>query len=715
MTTLALTPEVTALPGLRQELRIEQGAALVTGAPSWTVFDPVRHLFFQIGKIEFRIFSKWARGSFDGLSDDLRGEGLDEEEVDGAIGRVVEFSLANHLTIKPMGDTVATFARERDARRQAWWKWLVDHYLFFRMPLIKPAAFLERTLPRVAPLWSPTALAIFAALALFGLLLVSRQWDAFMASFLYFFSWQGVMAYGFGLSTVKVIHELGHAYTATRFGCRVPSMGVSFLVMFPVLYTDTTGAWRLTSRRQRLAIDCAGVAAELMVASIATLIWVVLPDGPVRSIIFVLASSSWIISLGVNLNPFMRFDGYYILSDLLGIPNLQQRAFALGRWRMRELLFGLNENPPESFPIVTARVLTLYAWITWIYRLALFLGIAVLVYAMFFKLLGIALFLVEIIVFVARPIWSELKAWRLRRKAIAKTWRGKAWIVGVIMLFVLAFIPLDRHVSAPAILAPIDAAPIVSSDPARIDAVRVKNGQHVKTGDILFELSAPELDATRSENGIRIAQLEAQLAHGASDDKDLADRSVLERELARERAMASGVAERRNRLVLRAPVDGVVTDLDLQVHAGRWVSGAEVLARVVTPGRYDIQAYVDEGDAWRVSDGASAQFVPDDLAQSSRPAKIVERAAAAVELLDQPILASTQGGAIAVSVDENKHLRPRTALYRMRLLAPIEQVTSNAIIQPVPGRVSIAAQGTSLVDSLFRAFGRIMRRESSLS
>ncbi len=715
MTTIALDAPAPTLPGLRQELQIEPGAPLVNGAPSWTLFDPVRHVFFQLGRIEFRIFSRWASGSFEGIGADLEREGLDAEEADAAVGQVVEFSLANRLTLTPMGDTVATLNAERANAKREWWKWLVDHYLFFRIPLVKPATFLERTLPRVAPLWSSNALAFFAALAVLGLFLVSRQWDAFMTSFLYFFSWQGVIAYGFGLSAVKVVHELGHAYTATRFGCRVPSMGVSFLVMFPVLYTDTTGAWRLTSRKKRLAIDCAGVAAELMVASISTLVWVMLPEGSVRSIFFVLATSSWVMSLAVNLNPMMRFDGYYVLSDLLDIPNLQSRAFALGRWRLREVLFRLEEEPPEQMPPRLERGIVLYAWAIWIYRLILFFGIALLVYHMFFKLLGIILFIVEIGVFIARPVVNELRAWNDRRSAILGTRRGQILGLGLIGLTLLAFLPIDRHVSAPAVLTPISAIPIVSGDPAQIAKVLVRNGERVKAGMVLFELDAPELDASRTQSGVKIKRIEEQLARGASDARDLSDRAVLESQLASERAAASGIEKRRDHLVLRAPIDGIVTDLEPGTHPGRWLGGSEALARIITPGRYDIQAYVNEDDVWRIDDAARGRFVPDDPVQSSRAAKLVERAAAALQYLDQPLLASTNGGVIAVNQDDQKRLRPRAALYRMRFVAQLDNTLPSGMMQPIAGEIQIKAQSTSFVDGVLRFFTRVMRRETSVN
>ena len=242
-----------------------------------------------------------------------------------------------------------------------------------------------------------------------------------------------------------------------------------------------------------MMIDCAGVGAELMVASICTLLWSFVPDGSLRSGLFVLATTSWIASLVINLSPFMRYDGYYILSDALGVPNLQPRSFALMKWWLRELLFDLGEAPPEQFPRHLERGLILYAVVTCIYRLILFVGIAILVYHMFFKALGIILFVVEMVVFVGRPIFNELSAWWVRRDAIVANKRGRIFGFVLIGLAVIAVLPLDRSVSAPAVLSPIGDAPLVSGDPAQIAKIHVSNGDVVAAGTPIMTLLSPDL------------------------------------------------------------------------------------------------------------------------------------------------------------------------------------------------------------------------------
>ena len=153
-----------------------------------------------------------------------------------------------------------------------------------------------------------TTTALVLLLGFIGLYIVGRQWGAFTSTFLYFFNLQGLTFYFISLVFIKILHELAHAYTAVRYGCKVPTMGVALLVMFPILYTDMSDTWRVKSAMERIHVGAAGMIMELYIACIATFCWGFLPEGMLKSAAFILASTSWMLSLAINSNVLMRFD-----------------------------------------------------------------------------------------------------------------------------------------------------------------------------------------------------------------------------------------------------------------------------------------------------------------------------------------------------------------------------------------------------------------------
>jgi len=315
------------------------------------------------------------------------------------------------------------------------------------------------------------------------------------------------------------------------------ALGIAFLVLMPVLYTDTTGAWRLRSRRERLLIDCAGMMAELGVAAIATLLWVILPDGTLRSVAFILATTSWVMSLAINITPFMRFDGYYVLSDIAGI---------------------------------------------------------------------------------------------------------------------------DREIA---------------------------------------------------RRRVQIAELEARSDRATADAEDRANLRVLGSDLAGHRLALAGLVAQREKLSLAAPADGTITDIAEMMSPGRWLNGSEPIARLISPQRHDVQAYVNESDLWRLRLGAAARFVPDIANEASRPAKLDEIASAAAEQVEFPALASVNGGPIPVNQHEAGALKPLKAIYRVHLSVPIEAAARNQLAQRRSGVIVIHARPSSPLLAFFRRLGRVWQAE----
>ena len=360
------------IPYLREDLEILRGSSREDGSPAWLLYDALRNKYFTLGLTAFRLIKNWMGGvDIKVFEKKINNEGIETNTKE--IENFINFLQLNNLIVQPRGQKANVLLQQKNAQKKNWAYFLIHSYLFFKIPLVKPDEWLGKTLKYVKVLGSKKFRNIIYILGFIGICLVIQQFEAFINTFLYFFSFKGLMLYFLTLVFVKSLHELGHGYVSKYFGSRVSAIGIAFLVFFPFLYTDTTDAWRLRNHKERLLINFAGILTELHLALISTFLWAILPDGVLKSVAFFIATTSWISSLAINVSPFMRFDGYYVFSDWLKAENLQPRSFSLARWQLREILFGFNHSPPEDLNPSRRWTFILYAWLTWVYRFFIFL------------------------------------------------------------------------------------------------------------------------------------------------------------------------------------------------------------------------------------------------------------------------------------------------------------------------------------------------------
>lgn len=694
------------LPSLRADLQLSSAAPALDGSPRWTLADPVRGRYFKLGTAAMRLLRHWSLGDAEQVlraANREPGLPLDGSELE----QLLEF-LRGHDLISALDDQQrASYRLKALAQQQSLWQILLHQYLFFRIPLWRPDAFLNRAWPWLQR-FGPRLLryGLPATLAL-GVFLVSRDWQRFVGTFPHLFSLGGAMAFGVALFFAKLCHEFGHAFMAKRAGCRVQSMGVAFMVLLPMFYTDVSDAWRVNDRRARLLIGAGGVLAELLLACIALLAWSLLPDGPARTAAFMLASATWITTLVVNLNPFMRFDGYFLISDFWQVDNLQGRAFALCRWRLREFLFGYGALAPEPWSPKMQRRLLIWGYGSWLWRAALFFGIALAVYHLFFKVLGIFLMLVELVWFIFLPIMREWRQWWSRREQ-AHAPRVLLSALALLGLLLLLIVPWRSSVELPTMLEAGRASALHAPTAARVKAVKVTDGQQVAQGDVLIELESPDLESRLAivRREIKIQQL--LMRRQASRSETAADAGIVEQRLAEAVAEYRGLSAQRERLLLRAPHAGSVRDLLPNMTVGRWLSTRDALARVVEDGAR-LRGYLAEAELWRVKPGANGRFIADDPMHPALAVQLNEIDTNGVAYVDQEALTSDHHGPIAVRRDQQQRAEPVQAQYGVRLSV---STTASTPTQPLRGVVVLQGSGESLLGVAWRRVAALGVRES---
>ncbi|WP_374523482.1 HlyD family efflux transporter periplasmic adaptor subunit [Hydrogenophaga sp.] len=700
----------TAWPLLREDLALLPGPCLPDGQPSWTLHDPARNLFFRIDWPSFEMLSRWRLGDGQRIARDIAQNttlNLDADDVSG----LARFLEQNQLVRPQSGDSARHMAERWAAMRSSWLKWLVHHYLFFRVPLVRPDAWLTRWQPVADRLASAGFLWLTLAALLSGLVQVVRHWESFTSSLVDTFNLEGLAAYGVALFVVKALHELGHAFTAKRHGCRVPTMGLAFLVMWPVAYTDTNEAWKLSSAWQRLHVAAAGIATELVIAAWATLAWALLPDGALRSAAFVLATTSWVATLAINASPFMRFDGYFILADALDMPNLHERSFALARWQLREGLFGLKEAPPEHFSPWRHRSLVAFAWLTWLYRLVLFIGIALMVYHLFFKLLGIVLFVIEIVWFILKPVQSEWRAWRERAGAIRASRRTRRTLLGLGLGLLLMTVPWPLSVSASALLRPMNVWPIHAPAGAYLAQLPVAHGSRVSAGQTLVHLASPALGARVRAALARVERLRRQAGTAAFAEESRQQWLSMHESLVTAESELDALHAETRRLTPVAPWPGVVLDLDPDLQPGQWVARDERLAILVQENSsWMVETWLDEDDVARIQVGAKARFHRDSGIGGTVALKVSAIDKDTSRVLARPELAAVNGGHVLVR-HSNQQLVPERAIYRVQLEVIGAPADVGDASQSWRGRVAIEANSQAMAARYVRQLLMVLVRE----
>lgn len=698
---LTAPPAPPALPPLREDLQLFAAAPHADGAPAWMIQDPVSNRFFRIGWLEFELLKRW-QSNAEQLLRQINQETPLHAEMD-SLNALQAFLEQNFLLRCDQAEQSQRLSSIAAQRRKRDLKWLLHNYLFVRIPLVRPERFLQALLHYTGFIYTRWFALLMIALTLWGIVLASRQWDTFLVSFQDSFTPAGILAYMTALAFAKIMHEMGHALTATRYRVRVAHMGVSLVVMFPMLYTDTSESWKLTRRQDRLAIVSAGVITELGIAGLATLAWSLSSDGALRSAFFFLATTSWILTVAINASPFMRFDGYFLLSDALDFPNLHQRSFAFGRQRLRRFLLGWEEPVPEYLSLPMQRFLVCFAFIVWGIRFTVFLGIAVSVYLFFFKALGIFLFIVEILWFIVMPVWSELKVWWERRSEI----RLNRIVLGGFLLCCLAlflFVPWKSAIHAPGWVRSAQTQTFYAPFAAQLNYLRPMG--EVQAGDLLASFNAPDIDARQTQAQASSATVWAELQRSGIVEEEYARRALLSSRLRQEQAEGLGAIEELGRLDLFAPFAGQWQDIDPLLQTGVWVKPEQALGLLTAPNNWIAEAYATQEDLWRLQRGDHAKVYVTQQANPI-PAQVLSIDSTRSLTLPDPMLDAAHGGQIRVSTVDNKQ-EVQQALYRvqLQLLSPPAQARSQT------ASVLLYGEKHSIAGNWLRYLGALLIRES---
>lgn len=378
-------------PRLRADLEFQRLGVGEDGLWIYRLYDPVSEKYFKINQKVYEIIKYLLAGKrvpeMEHFQNDSVIPGSKED-----ISRVITFLKKNNLLLEvPAKEASKGFIAQ-----------LFKSYIYFKVPLWRPEGFLADTKFLARLILNKYTVSLFTLAAVLGFILLVKFHDHFQTGIISSLNPAAVKFFLPSIILIKVFHELSHAYTATVLGCKVRSMGLAFIFMTPRLYTDVSDMVIL-DRKSRLMIALAGIWAELIIAGVASFFFI---SAPLHSTVSRLSISiimiSLISSLLFNGNPFMKFDAYYVLKELLKKDNLYGNAILAVKGFWRRIILGLKSEVKIDVTLLV------YGHLSLIYRIFLYTLIVTLVYHFFIPALGIALALIEIWIFFIKPVLSEI-------------------------------------------------------------------------------------------------------------------------------------------------------------------------------------------------------------------------------------------------------------------------------------------------------------------
>lgn len=648
--------------GLRPDLVLYPGPLDFDGQRSWVLEDPVRGNNFRLGHAEGElIYRLTTEPDLEAAIRKLYNTTTLRPTIQEIVSFVTMLQREN-LALLPPDHVIRQETIPKPESNPTLLQQIAQGRIFFRIPLLRPDAFLRRTLSAVSLLWTPFLRWIYLTCGLLGLGLTLQEIEIYLGTASYLFTAQGSIAFLGCLALLKIGHEFAHAYTAKSYGLHVRSMGLFFIIIWPLLYTDTTDAWKIPDRRQRIWVSAAGVIFELAVGGVALLLWALLPDGIPRSLMFFLSGTSVLSTFLINLNPFMRYDGYYVLMDYWGIDNLRPRAFAMFRHALRRLLLDWRGPAPEIHPHRKAMIV--YGFLAALYRLFIGISIAVSAYYLFFPALGLLILVGESWLFLVRPLWMEFQGVMRNRRFLGSKFRLAFSAAIVLGLFSLLVIPIPHTEHVPSLLLYKGAARLDASSAGQLSMALPEEGKAVQEGELLARISSESLLYDLRQTRFDLAGVRASIRSLGGGGEQGAYRQWLMAEEKRMMAAIEKFDQAIAQLEIHAPITGRIVDVNADLYPDAYVAKGTYLFTVADPGAHEVKAYVHEKLLAKLqqSDALPAQvhFVGPEA--SVMEARIVEKGVFPVQNLPNDSLYDIANGPIA-SIPESYGRRPRDAYF----------------------------------------------------
>ena len=576
------------------------------GKTYFVLQDPVTLQFYRIGETEREVLGQLdGRATLGEIHNSLKTTLGAAAPSFADLAHFVFLLRQANLTVPEEAEESRWSVQRATRKRRYRVKQRLSNFMYPTIPLLDPERFLERTVPYVRWIFTRAFFAIWLLTVGAAIFTFFYNFDALTEPANAILAPGNLLFLYLAYVLIKTCHEFGHAFAAKHYGAEVHRMGIMFLILMPRWYVDATPVWAFPRKWHKVLVGCAGMMTELFIASLALFAWLTLEPGVLRTILYNMIFIASVSTILFNGNPLLRYDAYYILADLIEIPNLRQSSSQYLMGLVRRYLVG-EKVPPVTQSRYEKAWFIGYGVLATIYRSFIVVVIILYIASKFF-VVGAAIAVVVAALWLFTPLVKLVKYVFFDRRTA--TVRGRA--VGVftltvaMLLLLVGVLPVATSVRCPCVLQPEEEQVLRAGWPGFLSELYVKDGDRVAKGELLALISNEEVDFQVRRQELTIEESAARLRGLQTRDVAAAQAEAYRLEMLR-RDLAA-LQERRASLSVHSPFDGQVIAPTLDRVHGRFLQLGDELFTVASLDRLRVSAVVDDAEIAAVRQAVGEQ------------------------------------------------------------------------------------------------------------
>ncbi len=597
-----------------------------------------------------------------------------------------------HSSMPP--DVEELFKRYQSERRSnRFRRWL--NPLSLRFPLFDPDNFLNRYATLIRPLFSTAGIAVWGvtiALALLTLFVSFGEISAAVGDQI--IKPQNLLIMLLLFPLMKALHEFGHAFAVKVWGGEVHEMGITLLVLMPIPYVDASAAWAFQEKYKRVLVGAAGLIVELFIAAVALIIWAVVEPGLLRDTALAAFFIGGVSSIFFNANPLLRFDGYYILQDLVEIPNLYSRSSRYWLYQIKVRVLGLKDSASPVTAEGEHQWFLGYGALAWMYRMVIMVVISIFLASKYFAA-GVVLALWSFILLIVLPLYRGIRylVSNPELSGIRKPAIRNVAAVSVLVLALISLLPFSLHSNAQGIVWVPEQAHLFAKSDGFVTRVHAETGDEIEAGTLLVDLRNPNLQARANVLQARYRELKARYTSERFDQPVKADQT--QEEMLAVQADLESIDDDINGLQIYANVSGRFVVDEQRKLMGSFIKKGEAIGYIVSPDQLIVRLVVPQqtiGLVQRKMRDVSVRLV--EQPHHTLQAELLRQTPSGSVALPSRALGATGGGDVAVDASDRSGTTAAEPVFQidLKLLDSfnVAGLGSRALVRFNHGRESLA-------------------------